>query len=84
MSELDWESYFNDVSRVQGLQSKSKSHIFKLLPNQGGIDLRIQDKYSGELIKILPFEDQKYAMAVAEQINQAIIAGRNLNEIFKK
>lgn len=83
MSELIWESYFNDIAKVQGRQAKTRNLIFKVLPNQGLIDLRIQKAYCGEIIKIYSFEEVSQAIGTAEHINNEINAGRTIDEIFK-
>ena len=84
MSELVWEPYINEISRAQGKIAKSKRLIFKILPGQYSMELRIQKAYTGALLKILNFEDLNLAISIAEQIHSDCLAGWDIHDLLKR
>jgi hypothetical protein len=83
-NELVWDDYTNEIARVKGRKAKTRKLIFTILPDEQGISLRIQDAYSGELVRSIRPESFNDAISISESIHHDIERGHTLDEIFRQ
>ena len=81
MRNLEWEQYYNEFSRTQGRQAQGNGFLFRVLPSEGLVQLKLINSYTGEEKKV-NFADLNEAISSATKINEMLGAGHDIKTIL--